>query len=123
MKPEKRHLIETLMDEEESARRAAVLLGGGRILRRRRWRRRVWRGFAGMVITVLTVLSIQRMTAPQPRALITVALPPEPKGGLTDAELLAMFPNTPVGLVTLENGKKRLFFPRSSDEKQFMARY
>jgi len=34
-----------------------------------------------------------------------------------------MFPKTPVGLVTLENGKKRLIFPRPGDEQRFVARY
>ncbi len=39
---------------------------------------------------------------------------------LTDGELLALFPDTPVGLVTLENGTKRLVFPRRGDESRFV---
>jgi hypothetical protein len=123
MKPEKRNLIETLTDEQESSRREAVLSGGGRILRRRRWRRAAVRGFAGMAVLVLAALSIQKMTAPPPRQLTAVVVPPEQKASLTDAELLALFPNTPVGLITLENGKKRLIFPRPGDEQRFVARY
>jgi hypothetical protein len=123
MKTEKRNLIETLMDEEEVARRETTLLGGGRILRRRRWRRTAWRSFAGIAILALAVLSIQKMTGPRSQALTAIALPQERTGGLTDAELLAMFPKTPVGLITLENGKKRLIFPRPGDEERFMGRY
>jgi hypothetical protein len=41
---------------------------------------------------------------------------------LTDDELLALFPNTPVGLATLADGKKRLIFPRSGDEQKFVTR-
>ena|SRR5271157_2543908 len=123
MKPEKRHLIETLMDEEETARREAILLGGGRILRRRRWRWAAWRSFAGIAILALAALPILKTTEPRPRALTAVAVAQERMRGLTDAELLAMFPDTPIGLMTLENGKKRLIFPRPGDEDRFMARY
>jgi hypothetical protein len=123
MKPEKRHLIETLMDQEEVSRRAATLLGAGRILRRRRWRRAAWRSVAGIAILALAALSIQNMTEPRPRPLTAVALPEKRTGSVTDAELLAMFPQTPVGLVTLQNGKKRLIFPRPGDEQRFMAQY
>jgi len=41
---------------------------------------------------------------------------------LTDAELLALFPNTPVGLATLPNGKKLLIFPRPGDQARFVTR-
>jgi hypothetical protein len=123
MKPEKRHLVETLLDQEEVARRAATLLGAGRILHRRRWRRAAWRSVAGISILALAALSIQKMTHAPPRPLTTVALPHVRPASLTDDELLAMFPKTPVGLVTLENGKKRLIFPRPGDEQRFVARY
>jgi hypothetical protein len=39
---------------------------------------------------------------------------------LTDAELLALFPDTAVGLVRLENGKQRLVFPRPGDEARLI---
>jgi hypothetical protein len=41
---------------------------------------------------------------------------------LTDEQLLGLFPNTPVGLVTLPNGKKLLIFPRPGDEAKFITR-
>jgi hypothetical protein len=123
MKPEKRHLVETLLDQEEVARRAATLLSAGRILRRRRWRRAAWRSVTGISILALAALSIQKMTHPPPPPLTAIALPQVRTGSLTDDELLAMFPKTPVGLVTLENGKKRLIFPRPGDEQRFVARY
>jgi hypothetical protein len=123
MKSEKRNFIETLIDEEEVARREAILLRAGRILRQRRWRRVAWQGFAGIAALALAVFFFQKMATPRPRVLIAVAVPQERTGGLTDAELLALFPKTPVGLITLENGKKRLIFPRLGDEERFMARY
>ncbi len=44
------------------------------------------------------------------------------KAALTDQELLALFPDTPIALATLENGKKRLIFPRAADEKRLITR-
>jgi hypothetical protein len=123
MKPEKRDLIETLMDEAQFVRREATLLAGGRILWQRRWKRVAWRSIAGIAVLAVAALSIQKMTEPRSRALTAVALPQGRTGGLTDAELLAMFPDTPVGLISLENGKKRLIFPKPGDEARFMARY
>ena len=41
---------------------------------------------------------------------------------LTDDQLLSLFPNTPVGLATLPNGKKLLLFPRSADEALYVTR-
>ncbi len=119
MRPEKRELIESLMGEEEAARRTATLQAGERIL----WRRVAWRSFGGIAVLAVTELFIVKTTGPQPRPLTAVVEPQEQTGSLTDAELLGMFPNTPVGLATLANGKKRLIFPRPGDEARFMARY
>jgi hypothetical protein len=121
VKPEKRQFMQSLLDEQEAARREAILRGGGRILRRRRWRRAAGRGLAGMAVVALTVLSIQKIITPRPRAVTAAVLPRESAGSLTDAELLAKFPNTPVGLITLKNGEKRLIFPRPGDANRFMA--
>jgi hypothetical protein len=41
---------------------------------------------------------------------------------LTDDQLLGFFPNTPVGLATLPDGKKLLIFPRPGDEARFITR-
>jgi hypothetical protein len=40
---------------------------------------------------------------------------------LSDEELLALFPDTPVGLATMADGKKRLVFPRPEDEAKFVS--
>ena len=122
MKPEKQHLIHDLLDEDRDARREATLLAGGRILRRRRWRRMALRSFAVVAILGIAALSIQRTMTPRPRVLTSVPVPPSEVHGLTDDELLSLFPNTPIGLTTLENGKKRLIFPRSGDEERFITR-
>src|SRR5437899_1592943 len=122
MKPEKRHLIHDLLHEDPDVRREATLLAGGRILRRRRWRRMALRCFALVAIVGIAALSIQRTLAPRPRVITSVPAPRDQARSLTDDELLALFPNTPVGLATLENGKKRLIFPRPGDEERFVTR-
>lgn len=33
-----------------------------------------------------------------------------------------MFPDTPVALATLANGRKQLIFPRPADQKRFLTR-
>jgi hypothetical protein len=120
MKPEKRHLIHDLLDEQREARREAALLAGGRILRRRRWRRAAARSFAAVALLAGALLCLQRQV-PNRTSTVT-AVPPRtaPAQSLTDAELLALFPDTPVGLVTLEDGRKRLVFPRPGDEARFV---
>jgi len=47
--------------------------------------------------------------------------PPVQTGILTDQQLLALFPNIPVGLATLRDGRKVLIFPRPADEARYMA--
>jgi hypothetical protein len=122
MKPEKRHLIHDLLEEQGNARRQATLLAGGRILRRRRWRRLALRSFAAVALIAVAALSLQRL-APTRTPILTAGPPtPAPAQSLTDAELLALFPNTPVGLVTLEGGRKQLIFPRPGDEERFIKR-
>ena len=122
MKPEKRHLIHDLLDEERDARREATLLAGGRILRHRRWRRVTLRSFAAVTLLALATFSLQRRLAPRHPVLTAVPAPSDAVQSLTDAELLALFPNTPVGLVTLQSGRKQLIFPRPGDEERFIKR-
>ena len=122
MKPEKRELIHALLDEPHT-RREATLLAGSRILRRRRWGRAALRTFAALALLTTTVLSLQRWIPSRPGG--SPATPPAQEQAvqsLTDAELLALFPDTPVGLVTLENGRRRLIFPRPGDEERFVKR-
>jgi hypothetical protein len=120
MKPEKRHLIHDLLDERSAARREATLLAGGRILRRRRWRRLALQSFAAVALLAIAAFSIERLVSSRTSILTAVPPPAAPAQSLTDAELLALFPDTPVGLMTLENGKKRLVFPRPGDEERFV---
>lgn len=128
MKPEKRNLIHDLLDEQRDARREATLLAGGRVLRARRWRRHAVQILATVTVLGLTTISLHRWLTPQPVAVNIAVAPPVPEKAqpavksLTDAELLAMFPDTPVVLATLGNGQKKLIFPRASDEQRFVGR-
>jgi hypothetical protein len=122
MKPEKRHLIDDLLDEKGEARREATLMAGARILRRRRGRRVTVQSLAVVVILGIAALLLPRATPPRPGVLTSVAAPQGQVRSLTDAELLALFPDIPVGLATLANGKKRLIFPRPGDEARFLTR-
>src|SRR3954453_24032958 len=124
MKPEKQNLINDLLDTDHGARRADALLAGGRVLRRRRWRRRAWRSFAVAALFGAAVASSfhGNYKSANLRSQIRVApAPVKPAGSLSDEELLALFPDTPVGLATMADGKKRLVFPRPGDEERFVS--
>ncbi len=123
MKPEKRALIHDLLDEGREGRRDKTLLAGGRMLRRRRWRRLAVRNFAIVGMIGMTAFALQRMLAPAPPVFTALPSPSVQTGSLTDDELLALFPNTPVGLATLDDSKKRLIFPRPGDEERFINRF
>ncbi|MGA2052566.1 MAG: hypothetical protein ABSH19_04565 [Opitutales bacterium] len=124
MKPEKQHLLHDLCDGD---RRGDTLLAGARILRRRRWKRAAthWAG-AAAALALGGVLAENTLTR---RALPVTAVAPmvavaatEPKVHyLTDEELLAMFPNVPVGLAKVGD-KERLIFINPDDEKRYVAR-
>ena len=122
MRPEKRHLMVDLLDEGQAARREATFLAGGRILRRKRWRRVALRSFAVLAVLGAAVFSIQRTTTPRIRVIASVPAAPDQPKALTDGELLALFPDTPVALASLESGKKRLIFPRAGDEAKFVTK-
>ena len=124
MTPEKRHLIADLFDETQAAQREATLLAGGRILRRKRWRRVAVRGFAvaAVIVAGIAALSLQRTRKPDSNVIASAPAAADQPKALTDDELLALFPNTPVALASLDNGKKRLIFPRPGDEKRFITR-
>ena len=116
-------MIHDLLGDE--GRREVTLLAGARILRRRRQRRAASQVSALALILAVAALWLgpdrSRQTA---RRVPTPATSPAPSGAsqsLTDDELLALFPtNTPVGLATLADGKKRLIFPHPGDEKRFV---
>jgi hypothetical protein len=127
MKPEKQRLIHDLMnDGGEDARRTETLLTGVRVLRRRRHLRHAKQALAVLGIAALAALCVQQWL---PRNPLIVARPPQvPPAAvastgvhrLTDDELLAMFPDVPVGLATLSDGRKKLIFPRPGDEARFI---
>lgn len=122
MKPEKEQLIDDLLEAQN--RREATLLAGAQILRRRRHWRTVRRTLALMALAAVAALSIEQNYRPQKSAPAPVAIqtrvPAQPEV-LTDEQLLALFPNTPVGLATLPNGKKMLIFPRPADEARYIV--
>jgi hypothetical protein len=122
MKPEKQHLIRDLFDPQSEVRREVTLQAGARVLRRRRWRRYAGRVCVGMLLLTLALVSLQRMSTPRVAVSSAVSTPTEPATRLTDEELLGMFPDTPVGLATMADGRKRLIFPRAGDEARFLKR-
>jgi hypothetical protein len=122
MRPQRRDLLLDVMDEQRAVRRDETLLAGARVLRRKRWRRVAVRSLALVGILAIAALSLPRTEAPRSRlAVSTPPVPDQPKE-LTDQELLALFPNTPVALASLDNGKKCLIFPRAGDEQRLVTR-
>jgi hypothetical protein len=123
MKPEKQQLIHDLLGDDR--RREATLLAGARILRRRRLWRVGSRGLVFVLLPALAGLWFERTTNPKPQvetpAMAAVPPPPSQPQAFTDEQLLALFPNTPVGLITLPDGRKRLIFPHPSDEQKFLV--
>jgi hypothetical protein len=121
MKPEKQQLIDDLLGSEN--RREGTLLAGAKTLRRRRFWRAARPAFA---LTIAALAISTTIWLPEqknrPTTLVQISAPPQVKS-LTDEELLALFPNTPVGLITLHNGKKVLCFPRPGDQAKFVTRF
>jgi hypothetical protein len=118
-----------LMNEGgQDARRTETLLTGARVLRRRRGERRTTRMLAFVGIIALAALCVQRWTVRQAPVLAEAPKGPSSTSAsaqvryLSDDELLALFPDTPVGLATVQGGKKRLIFPRPGDEARFITR-
>jgi hypothetical protein len=121
-------LIRDLWDDgEQDARRDTILLSGGRILRRKRRWRIATRCLAILTAMAAAGLCIQQTIVPGPPAFTAIPDAPAtltPASGvhyLSDDELLALFPETPVGLATVD-GKKWLIFPRPGDEARFVMR-
>jgi len=130
MKPEHHQLFRDLIDgADPAAQRDAILHAGHRALRRRRHLRYLTRTCMAAAFAVLAAVAISRMTALHSPAPATApsrtALPPTPVAfhmqEITDDELLALFPGTPVGLAKVK-GKQRLIFPRPGDEARFIRR-
>lgn len=124
MKPEKQRLLHDLLGGDEG--REATLLAGARILRRRRQWRAASRGLGLLVALLAAGIWLEWANPPKPsvQAAVTAASPvPAQPQALTDDQLLALFPDTPVGLVKLPDGRKRLIFPRPGDEEKFVGRF
>jgi hypothetical protein len=123
MKPENENLIRDLMNDD--SRRENTLLAGSRVMRRRRQLRAARPGAVLLALVVCAAMlwmkreSVRSLPAPVAK---TVPLPAIQVHALTDDELLALFPNTPVGLASLPDGKKRLIFPRPGDEQRFITK-
>jgi hypothetical protein len=124
MKPEKQQLIHELL--EGGSRDEHILLAASRILRRRRQGRA-----ARQVLALATLLALafwlveQKQPQPTPTRFpsLEAKQPASPlPRSLTDEELLALFPDTPVGLATLPSGRKLLLFPRPADEARYVIR-
>ncbi|MGA3181370.1 MAG: hypothetical protein ABSF38_13610 [Verrucomicrobiota bacterium] len=124
MQPDKRILLDDVLHATPGdARRQAILRAGGRIMRRRRACRFAARTLVVLAAVILAALAVHRYPAAPKEAC---ALPPKTAPGeeqvqyLTDDQLLALFPNTPVGLIKTPDGKKRLIFPRPGDEAKYI---
>ena len=128
MKPEHHQLLHDLLDgHDAAAQRDAILNAGHCVLRRKRHVRHLTQALAAAAFAGLAVLAISRITAPHsPTSTADTKLastqPPRVVSHveeITDDELLALFPGTPVGLAKV-NGKQRLIFPRPGDEARFI---
>ena len=123
MIPEKQNLIRDLLDEDSN--RATTLLAGTHILRRRRHWRAARQSAAVLALVVIAAVSALRKEKPMAVRVASVAPKSAPVSqvrALTDDELLALFPDTPVALASLPDGKKRLIFPRPGDVEKFITR-
>jgi hypothetical protein len=117
MKPEKQNLFDDVLGQ---ARREATLRAGGEILRRRRFKRAAARSLAVLAVAALAVVAMHQK---HPAPVVAKSSPPPVRVQyLTDEELLALFPNTPVGLIKTADGRKKLIFPRPGDEEKFIVR-
>ena len=125
MKAEKQQLLHDLLDDENQ--RETILAAGGQILRRRRRWRAVRRGLVLLLAMSAAVTWLMEKHSSQTAFQTSVASATKPSERvgprfLTDDELLSLFPNTPVGLISLPDGKKRLIFLHPEDEKRFITR-
>jgi hypothetical protein len=124
MKPEKERLLYDLAADE--GRSEATLLAAAGILRRRRHWRLMRQVIALLMLVAATALLVETHNRPQTLAQVSrpanlpAAVPQAQE--LTDEQLLSLFPNTPVGLATLPNGKKVLFFLRPADAAKYATR-
>lgn len=125
MKSEKENLIHELLDADSN--RETILAVGSRLLRRRRQWRAARHVLAVLVLIAATGTFYLLRETQGPAVPVASQKIVRPASGpqvseLTDDELLALFTNTPVGLASLADGKKRLIFPRPGDEQKFITK-
>jgi hypothetical protein len=131
MNPEKESLLRELLETDTASHRDRVLTAGRRALRtKRRWRiARRYIGASALLVSLIAVFpslkQSNQIDAKNAPSIVSSrpasAKSPEPHVRyLSDSELLALFPGTPVALATVD-GKKRLLFPRLGDEARFVA--
>jgi len=127
MNSEKRELIHDLLATD--IRREATLLAAGQVLRRRRFVRTF--GRQSLAVALVLVIAFVLLPRPKPVQPSMTASSPAPRASIpaqtevraiTDEELLALFPETPVALAKLADGHKRLLFPRPGDEDRFISK-
>jgi hypothetical protein len=124
---ERQKLIEDVFGGPEFASaRGETLRRGGRVLRRRRFVRRARSAAWGVAAFLVPLLLVRNASLHKPVNLARVGGPALQDSGdriavLSDDELLALFPNTPVALAKI-HGKKRLIFLRPEDEARYLGR-
>ena len=124
MKPEHNLLDDTIMP---AGHREAILSAGSRVLRRRRHKQIAGQILAIALFAVAAVFFLDKRptvttTAPIVAATTVHSRPgPHALNTVTDDELLALFPKTPVGIAKLANGQKVLIFTRPGDAKRFIT--
>lgn len=123
MNPDKRSLIDDMLENSEAqTRRAATLSAGGRVLRHKRWRRAAINFGAPLIFVVLGFLFACMQFFPRHESKHPVAATKPAVTYLTDEQLLALFTNTPVGLATVDH-RKVLIFPNASDRDRFVGQF
>src|SRR5216684_1806122 len=126
MNPERERLMRDLWgDDEAMARREATLRAGQRAMRFRRFRRNIVRTSAVVVILTGLGFGLLRLEENKPGRMVSAPSAPgwpQATRYLTDDELLALFPNTPVGLAKV-GSREVLVFPRAEDEERFVGRF
>lgn len=125
MKSEKEHLLHDLMIADEGQRHATLLAAGGILRRRRQWRTARQACLLSALLAALVLLAGQNHRSPTLARISPPATQPAPPPAareLTDEQLLSLFPNTPVGLATLRDGKKLWLFLRPADAAKYATR-
>jgi len=125
MKRDKQHLLDDLLNESGSTHlRNSVLSQAHGLLRRKRRRAALTQSLALLAMfgcALVVWRGIWRPSPPAAPGFAPVASAP-PSHRLTDQELLNLFPDTPVGLATVD-GKQRLIFLNPADEERFITRF